>query len=496
MSRRGFVMIVALVYGAVLAVIVTTMAYFIASETKGVGFQLDDAKAFYLAQAGVDKAYRQLRDEYLTPPHTGTADLRGAIATAAGPGISDVLRIRYIGEGSGSATIAGTGIANLQAFDSNYTQTRITNVYLCAAACMAKAKKNATLQASYSVNGVTGHTVLSWPLNSTTMTTRSIEITADRAWSWPTILGSTFTLSARRTAGVDDINLDAIFLRVTYVVDAGIPDRSPEGLGDGFIQSVSVADEAGKAHLNYASQALLSNLFTNFGITDASTKATAIVNYVATKKPFDSIEEVQQAGITAADFAIIKNYVTVYSYVNQNCYNTHTVSPLPAPVFRAPINVNTASFEVLKAVFDPLGLRTGRSTSLANAIINFRGSSGPFGCFYSSNSLITNDFVDFVNSQGFLNSSEKNAVIDNADASLLAPIPGFINSTQTTEFCYAAKAYMIQSVGKIALQSDPAAPGINLRVSTVVGNDGSLTFPVYANQPQAAWKGYWKENYE
>ena len=78
-------------------------------------------------------------------------------------------------------------------------------------------------------------------------------------------------------------------------------------------------------------------------ITSASTKATAVVNYrgASLTNPFDSVEELQQVtGITAADYAAIKDYVTVYSFVNTNTYR------LAAP--RAPININTASFNVLK----------------------------------------------------------------------------------------------------------------------------------------------------
>ena len=64
---------------------------------------------------------------------------------------------------------------------------------------------------------------------------------------------------------------------------------------------------------------------------------------------FDTVEELQNVtGMTTAYYDLIKNYVTVYSWVNPNVQR-----PTGS---RAPININTAPLQVLEAVFDPLGL--------------------------------------------------------------------------------------------------------------------------------------------
>lgn len=507
MRRSGFVMILALVFMVVLAVMVMALAYYISSETRGVGFQLDDTKALYLAQAGVERAFREIRNDFLTTSQQGVADLRGATATSVGTTpVANILRIRYIGEGTGSATLDDNrDIAQLQTFDSNYMQTRIVSVLLFARASRATGGTGATLQVSYSTNGVfpqPGSTALTWALpNTTTLSNNSVNITADRAWTWPTIMATTFTLRAQRTAGNRAINLDAIWLRVTYTVDTnteawftGTYDTFPKTLGDGFIQSVSITDEARKVHLNYASQSLLRYLMEERGVASgtANTVATNIVNYRGTTltNPFDSVEELQQVtGMTQTIYNLIKDYVTVYSFINTNSYRP----PASGTTSRVPVNINTAPQEVLEAIFDPLGLGASDPPSLATDIIS-RRTTTPFTCFYTSDTAVTTDFYDFVNTRAYLTAAERNRVLDNADASSLVPVAGAGAFTGvTTEFCYANTTYKIESVGKITVPGDVTSD-INLRVKTIVGNDGSRTFQNYTGDTTST--GYWKENYE
>ncbi len=505
MRRSGFVMILALVFMLVLAAMVMALAYFITSETKGVGFQLDDTKALYLAQAGVERAFREIRDEVLTPTQTGVADLRGATTSTTGSGVSYVARIRYIGEGTGlggSATIAGSGTANLRRFDSNYTQTRIISVFLYARASRATGGTGATLQVSYSTNnGATFTTAITQALpNTTTLNNYSADITG--ALTWPTIVnpGETFILRAARTAGNRAIYLDAIWLRVTYAIDTntqdwytGTYDTFPKTLGDGFIQSVSIVDEAGKVHLNYASQSLLRYLMQERGVASgtANTVATNIVNYrgASLTNPFDSVEELLQVtGMTQAIYSAIKDYVTVHSYINPYSYNP----PATVAVSRAPININTALREVLEAIFDPLGLAAADVPRLAGDIIS-QCNTAPFRCYYDYFALASDMtvFTNFINSAArtvYLSSTERARILGNADSSFL-----ITGTTYTTEFCYANTTYKVESVGKITVQG-PVTNDINLRVKTIVGNDGSRTFLNYTGDTTPT--GYWKESYE
>jgi len=499
MRRSGFAMILALIFMLVLAAMVMALAYYVSSETRGIGFQLDDTKALYLAQAGVERAFREIRDDFLTTSQQGVADLRG-FDTGPSTSIGAPNNMRYI-DGSTALINANTDQAIIEIFDSNYTQTRIVSVLFFVRASRAAAGTNPTLVLSYSTNnGGAYTTALTQVLTSTTLTNFSANITG--SLTWPTIMSANFRLRAQRSAGTANINIDAMWLRVTYSIDTntepwftGTYDTFPKILGDGFIQSVSITDEASKVHLNYASQSLLSFLMQEYGVAagTAGTVAANIVSYrgAALTNPFDSVEELQQvSGMTQAIYNLIKDHVTVHSFINTNSYRP-PAGATPAP--RVPVNVNTAPREVLEAIFDAVNLGATDPASLATDIINTRAVT-PFTCFYTSDTSVTSDFYEFVTSRPYLTVAEENRVLDNADASRLVPVPGFGGFTATTtEFCYANTTYKIESVGKITVPGQVTSD-INLRVKTIVGNDGSRVFQNYTGDPAST--GYWKENYE
>jgi hypothetical protein len=227
-------------------------------------------------------------------------------------------------------------------------------------------------------------------------------------------------------------------------------------LGNGVIETMPIDDEAGKVHLNYATQALLRYLMVECGIADATanTLATNIVTYRGSNW-FDSIEEVMQVtGMTSTYYNLIKDYITVYSSVNTNVQ-------IPTGS-RAPININTAPLQVLKAVFDPLGLGATDPASLASAIITQRtGTTGclpvppnPFSSMISSNPAdSSSSFARFLDTQtSYLTAAEIDAIKENCDAS-------YYNETQTsswtggsvttTEFCYSSNVYSVTARGKV-----------------------------------------------
>ncbi len=506
MRRPGFIMIVALVFALVLAVMVMAMAYFISSETRGVGFQLDETKMLYLAQAGVERGFREIRDDYLTGTQQGTADLRGADTTDS-VSVSSATRMCYIDDSSAKINSA-TDQAIIRTFDSNYTQAKIISVFLFVRA----SGEEATIVASYTTDGSTYTTAFTQELpDSDTLADYSANITGSLTWT--TIMSPNFRLRVQRTEGNENVNIDAIWLRVTYKIDTntelwftGTYDTFPKTLGDGFIQSVSIADEAGKVHLNYASQSLLSFLMQERGVAagTANTLATAIVNYrgALLTNPFDSVEELQQVtGMTSVIYDLIKNYVTVYSFINTNSYRPPASGATP----RSPININTAPREVLEAIFDPYvgaGLDASDVPALATDIITQRATT-PFTCFYHSDGTVTSDLYDFIRSRAYLSTSgnpdQQDRVLDTVDASSLVPVNGSTGVTNlTTEFCYANTTYKIDSVGRINLRVNPTNPAdvefMDLRVQTVIGNDGSRVFPTYAGD--TVLTGYWKEIYQ
>lgn len=491
MAKRGFILLVSFVFMLVLAGLAAGLLFMVTYETRDVGVQVEDYKLLNLAEAGLQRALRVIRDDVLGTTQTGTTFLRGADTTGS-VSITNLDRIRYV-DSSSAVINSSTDEARLRTYDANYTNARISAVYLGARSSRVSAGGGATLQVSYTTNGSfpqTGNTVLTQVL-TTSLAYYSANITSDRVWTWATIMNPNFILRGMRTAGGSNVNIDAIYLIVTYEIDTnteswytGSYASFPVSLGEGAIQSVSITAEQGKVHLNTASQSLLRYLMEERGIASATanTLAVNIVNY-RTSNYFDSVEELQQvSGMTAAYYDLIKNYVTVYSFINSYSQRLATG--------RAPININTASREVLEAVFDSLSLGASDPASLATDIINARAAA-PFGCFYSSDSGVTNDFYDFVRGRSYLSTSgnpdEQDRVLDNADSSSLVPVSGSSGyNAVTTEFCYDVSSFKVESLADIG--------GRRQRLKTIIGDDGSKAFTTYSGDTTST--GYRKENFE
>ncbi|KPK40938.1 MAG: hypothetical protein AMJ78_06665, partial [Omnitrophica WOR_2 bacterium SM23_29] len=408
----------------VLAVMAMAMAYFISTETRGIGFQLDDTKAFYLAQAGVERALREIRDDVLTTTQTGVADLRGDTTSGTAETATRRDYVRYFDEGrilTLDSAGAGTYVI-LSDYDLNYLGTRIKNVQI---GCVYRKNRGGgtspSLEILYTTNGTfpqPGNSSFTTVVSSTSFNDSPfivLDITGDRTWNWSIINSPNFQIRARGfNSSNRDVEVDYLFLQVTYEIDTnteawytGAYATFPISLGSGTIQSVSIADEAGKVHLNYASQPLLRYLMVECGIRGgtANALATNIVTYRASNW-FDSIEEVQQvSGMTKEYYDLIKDYITVYSFIN-----TSVTRPSGS---RAPININTAPREVLEAIFDPISMGGADRRRLATDIMNTRATT-PFTCFYSSDSTVTSDFYSFIFSRSYLSGAERSRVLDNA----------------------------------------------------------------------------------
>lgn len=500
-DNKGFILLLTFIFMTVLAVMAGAFVYMVGKGQVAVVPNTDDVNLSGLADAGIDRAQRAIRDDYSgSAPSpgsaTGVADLRGA-STAFSSSVSNPDNMRYISE---TPTVLYGTINNnndaavITGFDSNYTNTRIVSIIPYVKAGRQTGGQGATIQLSYTTDGANYTTALTQALPSSTNTV-AYPGSAISGVTWSQIMDSDFRLRVVRTAGNRSVYIDAIYLRVTYGIDTlkeswatGGYASFPMSLSGGTIDSIAITDEESKIHLNYASQALLQNLLTNLGIASPAAKGVNIVTYRGANltHPFNSVEELQQVtDITDTDYTTIKDHVTVYSYLNPYSNNTHPATAASVSI-RAPVNINTAPFEVLKAVFDPLGLGAGDSTRLANAIITFRTAT-PFTCFYSSDAAVTTDFIHFVQSQiAYLTTTEQNTVIDNADASYLAPISGFINATETTEFCYASTVFHINTL--------VTAKGRHFRVKTLRGNDGSRVFATYSGDKTLS--GWRKENFE
>lgn len=456
--------------------------------------QLTASRAFYIAEAGIERAVREIRDDASTiQTTTPTADgfcvtpcLDGYNATGASG--SNYPRALFYGQTLAITTayyctLNATINANVQVYDFqqryNLLNTPIRAMEIgIRAVKSANGGTNPIIQLRYSLNGAGGPwTNVGSPLTiSATAWAAPVFFTIPSTPTWNDLIagaGANFRIQANRTnAGNRSAYIDYLCIRVTLKADAvtepwyntfkdvsGNPIAVNIPLGSGVLESAPIDDEQGKVHLNYASQSLLRYLMVECGIVDATanTLATNSVTYRGSNL-FDTVEELQQvSGMTTAYYDLIKNYVTVYSFVNSNAQG-------PA-ASRAPININTAPLQVLEAVFDPLGLGATDPATLASAIITRRATT-PFSSMISSNPSDTaSSFGRFVDTQtAYLTAAEISAVKENCDASLYnltnyntavtdrrswTGTYGNPNAVTTTEFCYSSPVYSVVGTGKV-----------------------------------------------
>jgi Tfp pilus assembly protein PilX len=445
--------------------------------------QLTASRAFYIAEAGIERAVREIRDDAsATQTTTPTADgycvtpcLDGY--TAAGTGTTTTNAIFYGTSLTNSATAAYCSLTNVIGRDVqiyNFQQRyNLMNTPIKAMEIGMRAIANAiggtspTIQLRYTLNGGGSWTNVGSVITLSSATwANPVFVTIPTTPTWAQLLdGTSFRIQAYRTNAGSGGNartayIDYLCIRVTLKADAvtepwyttfkdvsGNPIAVNIQLGSGVLESAPIDDEHGKVHLNYASQSLLRYLMFECGIADATanTLATNIVTYRGSNW-FDTVEEVQQvSGMTAAYYDLIKNYVTVYSWVNPNVQR-----PTGS---RAQININTAPLQVLEAVFDPLGLGATDPATLANAIITRRATT-PFSSMISSNPADTSSsFARFLDTQtAYLTATEINYVKENCDASLYNTTTAASwnnGNVTTTEFCYSSNVYSVTSTGKV-----------------------------------------------
>jgi len=450
--------------------------------------QLAGAQAFYCAEAGIERAVREIRDDASTT-QTANSAADGYCASICLDGYG------YSGSGGSSYDRAqfygGTDLLST----TNYTVTNryctlnsindYVIIYNFLQRCnlmgtpirsmeiglrvrkSSSGGTNPVLQLSYTLNGstytnvgspitVSDNNYYAWP-DARYMQFYSISPTPD----WTALNSTNFRIRATQTNTANrNSYIDYLCIRITAKIDAttepwystfkdgsGNPLTVNIPLGAGMVESAPIDDEQGKVHLNYASQSLLRYLMFECGIADA-TANTLAANIVAYRGSswFDTVEEVQQvSGMTTAYYDLIKDYVTVYSWVNPNVQRT-TGS-------RAPININTAPRQVLEAVFDPLGLGATDPATLASAIITRRATT-PFSSMISSNPADTGSgFARFLDTQtAYLNATEIRYIRENCDASLYnrSRTASWNNSNViTTEFCYSSPVYSVTSTGNV-----------------------------------------------
>lgn len=277
---------------------------------------------------------------------------------------------------------------------------------------------------------------------------------------WSSFMDNNFMIRARLYNNATFL-LDWLCIRAKVEVDR-MPSASIS-FNNGDNTNITISDESAKIHLNYAARELLENL----GMSTST--VTDIINYRMGTGPFETLEELKKPvseggiGMSETDYNQFKDYLTVYSWVNQD--TTRPTGP------RAPININTASLEVLEAVFKCMNLTTTEIDSLVSSIVSQRDTT-PFthmGSSYANQRELVESFSGFIEGR-YLTDAKKNEIRSLADAALYNrgsttdPDVEWTGATSqpATEFCYYTNTYLITSEG--------VSDGVKCTIKATCGN--------------------------
>ncbi|MEA3347343.1 MAG: hypothetical protein U9Q21_04595 [Candidatus Auribacterota bacterium] len=506
-----------------LAAIIAAYLTMVSVETRNIGFQLDDAKAFWAAEGGVQRGCRTVNNDRDTSAQTTDPTANGYCGTvffdgyqAAGNGGANYLRACFYrrnpmtgGNSNYASRLNATAGAYVAVWDfqqrMNMIGTRIKSARIVMRA--RKTRNGGTspiIQLQYTTSGGSswinvGSTIT---LNSRTFSDFYRDAPTPANWSFIMDVNN-FQLRAYRTNGgnrlaeVDWIGLELVLEcdTLTEPWGSGSYISLPFSVGSATIESITVSDESSKVHLNYASQLLLQRLMEELFITNASDKATAIVNYRGSVGWFNIIEEVKQISnpipLATGDFNTLKDYITVYSWGNNEVTR--------ATGSRAPININTASEIVLRALFKTISLGGTRANDLASAIVADRAAS-PFTHMNSSKDYYDDNpqtFAYYMTTVSNFTASRENMVRENADASFYnrTETASWNNNNETgTEFCYYTNTFLITAMGEDG--------GLQRTVRSIYGetynyaptcypnSTGTFALPIYIGETP---KKYWRE---
>jgi len=366
----------------------------------------------------------------------------------------------------------------------------------------------------------------SWTSGDTTLSYRSVPFDALVDWNTFMNQSANFMIRARRiTDPSEDPNtgrrcdIDWLALRATVEVDAQTeewfsdwmngggtptPKTVDMALGNGKIRSIAISDESGKININYVTADAWRHLrylmiYNGIPSGTAGTLTNLVIARISGGDWFDTIEELKQiTGMTDEYYDMIDQDVTVYSWVN----NATTRSGTPTnPQSRAPVNINTASKNVLKAILRYGTRNNSRAERLANEIIT-RRTTQPFTHMYSTyaHQAATRDlksFSGFIESRTYLNNNRKRRICEYADATFYnRDVTRDWNSSRqrATEFSYYSNTFLITAVGE--------SGDISRTVASAFGNsydyatyslstDGTFNLPTYIGDATLA--SYWRE---
>ena len=199
--------------------------------------------------------------------------------------------------------------------------------------------------------------------------------------------------------------------------------------------ALRISDSAGRININDPN-AKLRDILGNLAVAVGPPLSESDGRSIADNRPaagYVTAEEIMvYSPIDRAKFDAIKNHITVAGYVDANSDDSVRGEPYMP---KSPVNINTASAQVLRAVLS--GIITGeKAESLAGAILAYRASS-PFTGWAQFEG-----FIDTVSVAPPLDADDRQKIKDNANPNRVKPV-GY-----TTDFCFHPGGwYLIESEG-------------------------------------------------
>ncbi|MFA5335726.1 MAG: hypothetical protein WC324_02275 [Candidatus Omnitrophota bacterium] len=207
--------------------------------------------------------------------------------------------------------------------------------------------------------------------------------------------------------------------------------------------AVTVVDCARQINVNNTGNSKLGRIMQDLNSALGSPLTSIECQAIAANAPYATKEEIKiKAGISGAKYNAIKDFVTLYGYIDKNTFlpddTTHED--------RAPVNINTASEAVLRAVLRSGVNSDAKSQDLAQAIIAGR----PFTSWQQFDALIDSHIG--------LSPAESRNVKDGANPNRTKP------AAYTTEFCFNSGGfYDVVSTGAVTNLIGTAAAAGHIR---------------------------------
>lgn len=203
-----------------------------------------------------------------------------------------------------------------------------------------------------------------------------------------------------------------------------------------YVNNADVSEDTYDWNAGSPLRTMLNNLGTSLGTANTTIGNTIVGGWGASTATGYITKEQIKTVVGTDDYNIIKDYITTIGYVDTN------MSPK-----RAPVNVNTASNMVLRAVLRSFLTDDTESNNLANDIINRRSTTGPFKTWKEFEDYIATLPVG-IGGPATTSGTEAYNIIYNANPNKTKP------ATYTTEFCFHSGGnYEIISTGMVY---DPA----------------------------------------